>query len=264
MPVSGDMNSGGRARLTPPQLALLLGGPIAVALASWVYLGIMIDDMSTIPGMSSMMMNPQTFDLLRSAGLFLMWAVMMAAMMLPTAVPMLMAYARMRSTETRRGAVWLSVSYFAGGYVLAWSTFSLAAAGIQLALTSAAVLSPMMMKVMPGPVAAGVLIFVGAYQFTPLKQSCLRQCRTPIAFLMTQWRNGDFGALMMGWRHGLFCVGCCWALMALLLVAGVMNTVWIIVITLYVLIEKVVPNSQAISRLVGAGLIGLGLWTLAT
>lgn len=160
--------------------------------------------------------------------------------------------------------MWLSVSTFAGGYVLAWSGFSLAAAGIQLALTSAAVLSPMMMKVMPGPVAASVLICVGVYQFTPLKQSCLRQCRTPIAFLMTQWREGDLGAVIMGWRHGLFCVGCCWALMALLFVAGVMNTVWIIAITLYVLIEKVVPNSQAISKLVGAGLIGLGLWTLVT
>lgn len=263
MPLSGDMQTRMRARLTPPRLALLLAGPVAVALASWVYLGIMIDDMSAIPGMSSIMMNPQAFDPLRFAGLFLMWAVMMAAMMLPTAVPTLMAFARMRTTETRGAAVWLSVSWFAGGYVLAWSAFSFAAAGIQLALTSAAVLSPMMMKVMPGPVAGGVLICAGLYQFTSLKQSCLRQCRTPIAFLMTQWREGELGAVVMGWRHGLFCVGCCWALMALLFVAGVMNTFWIIAISLYVLAEKIVPNSRAVSELVGVGMIGLGIWTLA-
>ncbi len=258
---SSDHNAR-RARLTPPQLALLLGGPVAIGLASWVYLGIMIDDMSTIPGMSSMMMNPQGFDPVLFASLFVMWAVMMAAMMLPTAVPTLMAYARMRSTEPRAGTTWLSVTFFAAGYVAAWTGFSFAAAAIQMGLSNLAVLSPMMMKVMSGPVAAGILIGVGIYQFTPFKQACLRQCRTPIAFLMTQWRDGDAGAVKMGLHHGLFCVGCCWALMALLFVAGVMNTVWIIAITAYVLLEKVVPYSPVLSKLVGAGLIGFGMWSL--
>lgn len=227
-----------------------------------MYLAIMIDDMTTIPGMSSMMMKPQIIDPFQLFGLFLMWAIMMAAMMLPTAAPMVMAYARMQAVDRNAGAGWLPVLMLSAGYVLAWGGFSLGAAILQAALSGFTFYSPMMMKLLPGPVTGGVLIATGIYQFTPFKQSCLRQCRTPMSFLMTRWRDGNWGGLMMGCRHGLFCVGCCWALMGLLFIAGVMNTAWIIVITLYVLIEKTVPNGQAVSRLVGVGLIGTGLWHL--
>ena len=116
------------------------------------------------------------------------------------------------------------------------------------------------MKTASGPLTAGVLIAAGIYQLTPLKQACLKQCRTPLGFLMTEWRNGLTGALSMGWRHGLFCIGCCWAPMALLLVAGVMNPVWIVAITAYVLAEKVVPGMEEVSRLLGVVLIGAGTW----
>ncbi|MBV1904021.1 MAG: DUF2182 domain-containing protein [Marinosulfonomonas sp.] len=262
MPGPALHGSGAVSRVSPARLAVLLGGPVAIALAAWIYLAVMIGDMSTIPGMSSMMMNPQMSDPLQLFGLFLMWAVMMAAMMLPTAAPMIFSYARMQARDRAQGKGWLPVIMFSGGYVVAWAGFSLVAALLQGGLTNLALLSPMMMKVVPGPLAGSVLIVAGIYQFTPLKQACLGKCRSPLNFLLTQWREGKWGALTMGWRHGLFCVGCCWALMGLLFVAGVMNTVWIVAITLYVLIEKIVPNAQVLSKLAGAGLVGLGLWLI--
>ena len=254
--------NGAAARISPAKLSVLLGGPIAIAIGCWIYLGIMLKDMSVIPGMSSLMMMPKMFDPLQLFGLFAMWTVMMAAMMLPTAVPMITAYARMRSAERRSRAAWVSVLALASGYVAAWAVFSLGAALLQAGLTSGAYLLPMEMQVVSGPLSAGILVAIGIYQLMPLKQACLRQCRSPLGFLMTQWRNGEWGAFVMGWRHGLFCVGCCWALMGLLFIAGVMNVIWIILITIYVLIEKIVPNSQIISKLVGAGMIGSGIWSI--
>jgi len=249
-------------RMPPARLAALLGGPLAIAFGAWIYLAVMITGMSAIPGMSSMMMSPQMFAPMQLFGLFLMWAVMMAAMMLPSAAPMILAYARMQAADRNKGAGWLPVFMFSGGYVLAWAGFSLAATVAQAVLTNLAFLSPMMMKAVTGPLAGGILLVAGLYQFTPLKQSCLRQCRSPISFLMTRWRDGNWGAVGMGWRHGLFCVGCCWALMGLLFVAGVMNPVWIIAITLYVLVEKILPGGERLSKLVGAGLAGLGMFWL--
>jgi len=251
--------AGAAARMTPARLALLSTGPIAVALGSWIYLAIMIDDMSTVPGMSAMMMHPQVFTPMQFMGLFVMWAVMMAAMMLPTAAPMILAYARMQAADRRKGAGWLPVFAFSGGYVISWVAFSLGAAALQAGLINLALMSPMMMKT-SGPLAGGVLVVAGLYQFSAVKHACLRQCRTPIGFLMTQWREGGWGALRMGWRHGLFCVGCCWALMGLLFVAGVMNAAWIIVITVYVLGEKIIPDSEWLSKFVGVILAGFGLW----
>lgn len=251
-------------RVSPAKLSVLLGGPIAIALGCWIYLGIILKDMSVIPGMSSLMMLPKMFDPLQLFGLFAMWTVMMAAMMLPTAVPMIMAYARMRSAEQRSQAAWVSVLALACGYITAWAFFSLGAALLQSGLTRGAYLLPMEMQVVSRPFSAGILVAIGTYQLLPLKQACLRQCQTPLGFLMTQWRSGEWGAFVMGWRHGLFCVGCCWALMGLLFIAGVMNVFWIILITIYVLIEKIVPNSQIISKLVGAGMIGSSIWFLIT
>lgn len=243
------------------RLTLLLGVPVLITLGSWIYLAEMIGDMSVIPGLSPMMKTP-SFSIAQVSGLFIMWAVMMAAMMMPTALPMLIAYARMRSAELDRRRVWLSISSFAGGYVVAWSMFSAGAAGLQTGLTNLALLSPMMMKLEPGPVAGGVLIVAGIYQFSPFKHACLHQCRTPIGFLMTQWLEGQWGAFVMGWRHGLFCVGCCWALMGLLFVVGVMNIFWIIAITVYVLLEKTFPYSKALTRAAGLGLLSSGVWIM--
>jgi predicted metal-binding membrane protein len=246
--------------ISPVRLALILVGPVAIAVAAWIYLAIMIGDMAAIPGMSTMMMAPQMFTHVQLFGLFLMWAVMMAAMMLPTALPMVLAFARMQSADRNQGAGWMPVILFSSGYAVAWAGFSLAAALLQAGLTNHALVSPMMMKTTSASLAGGILILAGAYQFTSLKQSCLKQCRSPISFLMTQWRSGNRGALLMGTMHGVFCVGCCWALMGLLFVAGVMNTVWIIIISLYVLVEKTVPSGERLSKLLGAVMLGMGLW----
>lgn len=255
---AGDMRDA-RAHVTPARLALLLGGPVVVVVASWVYLGVMINDMSLMPGMSAVMMRE--FSPLQFFGLFVMWAVMMAAMMLPTAAPMIIAYARMQGADRVRGAGWLPVFAFSAGYVLAWAGFSLAAAGLQAGLTNLAIMSPMMMKA-TGPLGGAILVVAGLYQFSPVKHACLRQCRTPISFLMTRWREGSLGALRMGWAHGLFCVGCCWALMGLLFVVGVMNAAWIIAITIYVLVEKLIPNSELLSKIAGAAMVGMGIWII--
>lgn len=257
---AGNMQDAG-ARMSPARLALLLGGPAAVAITAWVYLGVMIEDMSMMPGMKAMMMHPHSFTWMQFIGLSVMWAVMMAAMMLPTAAPMIVAYARMQGADRARGAGWAPVLAFSGGYVLAWVGFSLGAAALQTGLTNWAIMSPMMMKA-TGPLAGIILVVAGFYQFSPVKHACLRQCRIPISFLMTQWRNGSLGAVGMGWRHGLFCVGCCWALMGLLFVVGVMNTAWIIAITIYVLVEKIVPNSELLSKAAGVGMAAVGLWLL--
>ena len=257
------MNSPANASAGSPssvaKLALLMAGPLAIAIGSMIYLAIMITDMSAIPGMSAMMMKPTMFDPLQLFGLFLMWVIMMTAMMLPTATPMIIAYARMQKFDRINGAGWSSVFMFSGGYVAAWAGFSLVAAAMQAGLTEFSSMSPMMMKIAVGPIAGTILIITGIYQLTPLKQSCLRQCQSPLSFLLTQWQKGSVGALRMGVSHGLFCIGCCWALMGLLFVTGVMNTGWIIAITAYVLMEKIIPGAQILSKLVGAVLIALGL-----
>lgn len=258
---AGLMQGAAAARMTTARLALLLGGPVAVAVVSWIYLGVMIGDMSKVPGMSAMMIAPLVFSPMQLIGLCAMWVVMMAAMMLPTAVPMIMAFARMQGVDRAQGAGWLPVFVFAGGYVLAWAGFSLAAAGLQVGLTNLAMMSPMMMKA-TGPLGGAILLVAGLYQFSSVKHACLRKCRTPISFLMTQWRDGRWGALGMGWRHGLFCVGCCWALMGLLFVVGVMNAAWIIAIMIYVLVEKIVPGGEMLSKITGAVMVGMGLWTI--
>ncbi|WP_428643816.1 DUF2182 domain-containing protein [Roseibium sp.] len=218
--------------------------------------------MSNIPGMASMMMAPRLVTPEMLFGLFIMWAVMMAAMMLPTAAPMVLAFARMEGSGPTPGKGWVPVTAFSAGYVIVWGGFSIAAAGLQAALTNLALMSPMMMKT-AGPVSGAILILAGLYQFSPLKRSCLNLCRSPMSFLMTRWRNGPLGALRMGLSHGAYCVGCCWALMGVLFAVGVMNTAWIMAITAYVLLEKTVPHGELISKGTGGCLIGLGLWIIA-
>ncbi len=259
---AGKASRGGSPRLPLLHVALLLSGPVGLALAAWIYLGLMIDDMSLVPGMKALMMHPDPFSPAQLVGLFLMWAVMMAAMMLPTATTMIATYARMQARDRALGAGWGPVLGFAAGYVLAWSAFSLGATLVQAWLTDLSLMSPMSMKTVSGPVTGAVLIAAGLYQVTPFKQACLSQCRSPIGFLMTEWRDGRLGALRMGVNHGLFCVGCCWALMGLLLVAGVMTPVWIIAITAYVLAEKTMPGMERATKITGALLIGGGLWFL--
>jgi predicted metal-binding membrane protein len=184
---------------------------------------------------------------------FIMWAVMMAAMMLPTAMPMVSVFA----TLNRRRAEAGKTVAFVAGYLALWTAFAAAATAAQWALQAKGLLSPMIVSM--SPVLSGALLAIaGAFQFTPLKQACLRACRTPLGFLLTEWRDGLWGAARMGIRHGLYCLGCCWALMALLFVGGAMNLLWIAALTLLVAMEKLAPKGDFLAKALGALMIGAG------
>ena len=182
--------------------------------------------------------------------LVLMWWVMMAAMMLPSAAPAILLYARVR--ESRGGPAIAAPAVFATGYLLIWLLFSVIAAGAQSLLAGPAITV--------GGVAAraALLVAAGLYQLSPLKSACLRQCRSPAQFLSRHWKPGATGALRLGAAHGAYCVGCCWLLMALLFVGGVMNFAWIAALTALVALEKLARHGALLGRGAGLGLIGWG------
>jgi predicted metal-binding membrane protein len=193
----------------------------------------------------------------------LMWSVMMIGMMTPSAAPMILLYARTGRHAAARGRHFAASAWFMSGYLIAWFGFSLAATTAQWALERVALLTPMM-AASSHALAGGILIAAGVYQWTPFKNACLSQCQTPLVFIQ---RHGGFrgdarGAVALGFRHGLYCIGCCWALMALLFVGGIMNVLWIAGLTLFVLIEKTFTRSRILSRVAGAGLIIGGVWLL--
>ena len=235
----------------------------AVTAAAWAALlrmhGAMMPGMD-MPGMP--MPAPHPWAPLDLALLFLMWAVMMVAMMLPSAAPMILLVASVNRGRRERGSAAGSTATFVAGYLLVWTGFSAAAALAQAALNQAALLSPAMATT--SPLLGGVLLLVvGIYQWLPLKTACLGRCRSPLGFLTSEWREGHRGALVMGVRHGLFCLGCCWALMALLFVAGVMHLAWVAGLAALVLVEKVFPGGHWIGRAAGVALAAAGVWMLA-
>jgi predicted metal-binding membrane protein len=181
------------------------------------------------------------------------WTVMTVAMMAPAAAPIGLTYASLvRPGAHTRRALALTAS-LAGGYLLAWSAFAIAAAMTQSAVLSEAAAL--------GPVPGGVLLVAaGAYQLAPLKHACLRRCRAPLGFLLNHWADGMAGALAMGARHGAWCIGCCWALMAVLFAVGTMNATWMVLIAALSLTERAVPEGHALARLAGLALVGWGAW----
>jgi predicted metal-binding membrane protein len=192
-----------------------------------------------------------------------MWLFMMIAMMTPSAAPTILLYATIyRGQQTQgRSARLAPTGVFTAGYLLAWFGFSLVASGLQWVFTGAGLLGDATMASRSAFLSAAVLLAAGLYQFSSLKNVCLAQCRDPVRFLTRHWRPGPAGALRLGALHGAFCVGCCWLLMVLLFVGGVMNLVWIAVLAILVLIEKLVPRGRWIGQAVGAVFI---LWALAT
>jgi predicted metal-binding membrane protein len=188
---------------------------------------------------------------------FVMWAVMMVGMMAVPALPVLLLFAGVHAGRVDRGVV-PAVPSFGLGYLSIWLAFSAGATAAQWALHEGALLSPTM-ATSSTAVAGIILIAAGAYQLTPLKAGCLARCRSPLGFLMSNWRDGSGGAFLMGVRHGIFCLGCCWALMAVLFVVGVMNLAWVGVLTLFILAEKIGPTGARVSRAGGALLIALGV-----
>ena len=193
--------------------------------------------------------------------LFFMWAEMMVAMMIPSAAPMILTFAMVQRKRREQARPFVPVGIFLLGYLLVWTGFSALAAVAQWLLHAKALLSPLMVGTSP-VLGGALLVLAGIFQWTPLKNACLTHCRSPLNFLMTDWREGKSGALAMGLKHGAYCTGCCWILMALLFVAGVMNIWWIAIIAGFVLLEKVVPRGLLAGKIAGVFLAAWGLWLL--
>ena len=256
---------------------------VAVIVLSWVYvlagagMGMSAFEMtrmtqpvdvidSTQPSMQGMSMGGTavggtmitgTWTVGYAVVIFFMWWVMMFGMMLPSASPLLLLFARMMRKEKDKGAPYVPTGVFALGYVIMWAAFSAIATGAQWGLEASGLLSGIMVGT-SAVLGAGLLIAAGVWQLTPWKNACLRHCRSPIGFLSAHWRPGRTGAFKMGLVHGAFCLGCCWFLMALLFYGGVMNLYWIIGLALYILIEKLLPAGARIGQLTGVILIAWG------
>jgi len=245
---------------------LILTCILIVTALAWAYLLHLDRQMSSSMAHDRMMMEMgMSMDMpWTAADVFLtlaMWVVMMAGMMAGTAAPMLLLFAAARSGRGGRG-VPLAVVMFGAGYAIVWAGFSACATLAQWALHHAAKLSPAMAA--SSPYLAGViLIAAGAYQLTPWKRTCLTHCRSPLGFLMTHWREGRLGALRMGLGHGAYCLGCCWALMCVLFVVGVMNLVWVAAMTGFVLFEKIGPGGVIVARVAGAAMVARGILMIA-
>jgi len=194
------------------------------------------------------------------AAAFAMWLVMMVAMMLPPVMPWILLFS---STSASRGSSLGSTALFTGGYFAVWAVFSVVAATVQLTLQRSELLTGHDPR--SGPVLGGALLIgAGLFQLTPLKSACLAHCRSPLSFFLARWQDGPAGALRMGAGHGLYCLACCWALMSLSFALGVMNLLWMAVLTLMLCVEKIAPGGHGFSRLFGAALTVWGVWLIAT
>jgi predicted metal-binding membrane protein len=255
--------------------SLVVAGALAVVTAlAWSYVLWLAADMGMggmdmtgfrmIPaGMALMAPANAPWKAIEFAFVFAMWAVMMVGMMAPSAAPMILMYARVGRHALAAGKPFAATGWFAGGYLLAWTGFALAATFLQWVLEREALLAPEMATA-SGVLGGMVLIAAGVYQWTPLKDVCLTQCQSPLHFLMRHggFRNDVSGCLLLGLQHGAYCVGCCWVLMALLFVGGVMNILWIAAMAVLVLLEKVITVGRWIARLAGLVFIAAGTWML--
>jgi predicted metal-binding membrane protein len=244
-----------RVNRTPVLLLLVF-----VPAASWLWIVVMARDMyGPMTGASAWMMSP-AWDVPHLLLLSAMWTVMMIAMMVPSAAPLVLLYgAAARRTAPQPAA--LRIYALAAGYVVVWALFSIAATALQRLLSSLLLLSPMM-EASNGRVSGTLLLLAGMYQLTPAKHACLRACQSPLGFLMSRWRDGIAGAFRMGTAHGVYCVGCCWALMLLLFAGGVMNLTVIAALTALVAAEKLLPIGRRGIVVSGVLLATAGLWVL--
>ncbi|HSB19289.1 MAG TPA: DUF2182 domain-containing protein [Anaeromyxobacteraceae bacterium] len=268
------MDASGSAALGPPRLpplllrqrALLLGA-LAVAVGlSWAYLAWMAADMAVASGgrlaHCAAMPGATSSSAAYAAWMVAMWSVMAVAMMLPTALPLVLLFGRLwRGRHPARGADG-PTALLVLGYLAAWSAFGAAAAALQLALEHASLASPVMGQLRSPALGGATLVAAGLFQLTPLKAACLARCRSPLMFLMTRWREGRAGPFAMGLDHGISCIGCCWALMLVMFVAGVMNLFWMAALTVLMLLEKVVRRGDLLARGTGVALVLAGLWLL--
>ena len=238
---------------------IVLGGLAVIAALSWAYVSHLSNADMRNMGMEMAMPRMQAWGVTDFILTFVMWAVMMVAMMTPSAAPMVLMFVGVNRRRRQQQAPYVPTGVFLAGYLVVWATFSVLATTAQWTLHTASLLSPM--TAITSPVLGGVLLVAaGIYQFTPLKHACLSKCRSPLGFVLSEWREGRWGAFMMGLKHGGYCAGCCWTLMALLFVAGVMNLIWVAAIAALILLEKVAPAGDLVGRVAGVMLFGWGVW----
>lgn len=233
----------------------MLAGALAVVCAlAWTY---------TIVAAHAMEATPHApWSAGQFAAVFLMWVVMMIAMMLPAVAPMVDAFATINRRRRERATPHVATTYFVAGYLLAWAAYSALATVIHWALERAGLLDTLMQSTSLG-LSGALFLAAGLYQWTPLKEVCLTRCRSPMGFVLTEWRDGAAGAVIMGWRHGLFCIGCCAVLMALLFAVAVMSIPWVAALTVLVLIEKLLPGAAFWRNAIGVALSATGAVLIA-
>lgn len=242
---------------------IVLSGLVVLCLLAWFYLFYLTWMMGRMPaGMTMAGPQLQTWTATEALLCFIMWVIMMIGMMIPSASPMILIFSQTCRKRLEQGLPYAPTSLFVLGYLVVWTIFSAFATLAQLGLQTTALLSPALLKSTSPVLGGAILITAGIFQWTELKRRCLTHCRSPLNFLLNEWREGRFGAFVMGLRHGIFCLGCCWALMGLLFVTGVMNLLWVALIGAFVLVEKVVPLERWVSGGAGAALVAWGLWLL--
>jgi predicted metal-binding membrane protein len=240
--------------LTPMQFMATMGGA-----SSSVDHGAMAGQLG-MGGMQETSGNPEIgVQLILFLG---MWVTMMAAMMLPSAAPMILLFSTVSRRKRERGGSFVPTWIFVAGYLAVWTAFGAYAFGMNFVGADLARGNPMLGQLGPR-VAAVAMLAAGLYQLTPLKQRCLSHCRSPLGFIMEHWRPGTVGALRMGIQHGVYCVGCCWVLFILLVVVGLASVAWMGLVTLIILAEKLLPRGRLVTLTVAFALLGLGLLTLA-
>lgn len=241
--------------------AVILAGLTLLTVLAWTYMWHLAQGMTNRMDKEMVMGQIQPWGALDLGLAFTMWAVMMTAMMVPAASPMILLFADIQRKRRAQERTYVSTGVFVLGYLVVWYGFAAAASLTQGGLHTAALLSPQLTST--SPILGGVLLVTaGLFQWSPLKSVCLAQCRNPVTFLMTEWRDGTKGAFITGLRHGAFCLGCCWVLMVLLFVLGIMNLAWIAALAAFVLIEKVVPGGPWVGRITGVLLAGWGAGTI--
>ncbi|MEZ5445766.1 MAG: DUF2182 domain-containing protein [Gammaproteobacteria bacterium] len=242
--------------------AVVLGAMALITALAWAYLlagaGMSMD----MQGMDVDMVMPTVWTPGYALVVFLMWWIMMTAMMLPGAAPFVLLFALVNRRRREQGAPYVPTVVFAWGYLLVWGGYSVAAALLQWWLQKAGWLTMAMAATYPG-LGGVLLVAAGLYQLTPWKHACLRRCRGPVEFIARHWRRGYGGALRMGILHGAHCAGCCWLAMGLLFYGGVMNVYWIVGLSALMLMEKLLPAGHAVGTMSGVAFIAWGGWLLA-
>ena len=249
---------------------VVIGALIGVIVIAWVWIvlgagtgtsAVAMTQMAGVPDMD-MMMERAVWTPAYTALIFAMWWVMMVAMMLPGAAPMLLLFTRVNRAQKARDRAYVATGIFAAGYLAAWGLFSALATGFQWGLEQLDLLGPMMTTT-SWWLGGAILLAAGIWQLTPVKTVCLRHCRSPLSFLAHQWRPGRLGAFRMGLEHGSYCLGCCWFLMGLLFFGGIMNLFWIAGLAAFILLEKTIPMGHWLARIAGIAAVAWGVTMLA-